>query len=206
MIRESVRRYIKEIPEGEGNMLNASQISHDLKEPLTTIKAYSELLIEKYGTKLPLDVFSIIRSIHESSLMLEDKIISSLDDIDENETYDILIIEDDYSTVQFLTKYFQDSGYCCKAVLSGRKGIEVLKSILPRIVLLDIHLPDMDGYEVCKIIKSKVKNKNVKVYYMTGFPKVKVEKEILETKAEGCFQKPFNLSDFNVLFDVLNSH
>ncbi len=210
LIRESVNYFIEKYSEKGGNellKLNGqilSGISHALKEPLTTIKGFSQLLLEAYKDELSDDVLSTIQNIFEQSILLENKIINILDDIKvEHDTVDILLIEDDLATIRLLKSYFESRGYSCKGVISGTKGIEELKNITPNVILLDVILPDVSGYDLCKMIKSDKKLKNILLYLLTAIPGSEVKKNFAETGADGYILKPFNLSDFEVLFEEL---
>jgi signal transduction histidine kinase len=109
LIRESVNYYIDEqtsaITNGNFrmNIEAISNISHALKEPLTTIKGFSQLLLENNKDELRPEVLSKIENIFEQSLLLETKIKNILDDITvEGSKYDILLIEDDLATIRLL--------------------------------------------------------------------------------------------------------
>ena len=78
-----------------------------------------------------------------------------------------------------------------------------MKNTVPKLILLDILLPDGSGYEICKKIKTDDKLKNIPVYYITAVPETEVHNKMSETKADGYFLKPFNISDFNILLDYL---
>ena len=52
-----------------------------------------------------------------------------------------------------LTDFFELKGYSCKGIKNGTQALDHLKRIKPKIILLDIILPDIDGYEICKRIK-----------------------------------------------------
>ena len=78
-----------------------------------------------------------------------------------------------------------------------------LKSYLPKLVLLDIILPDINGYEVLKRIRSNSKLKDIPVFFLTAIPCVEVEKKAQELNATGSILKPFNLADFNILQSIL---
>jgi CheY-like chemotaxis protein len=183
-----------------------SNISHALKEPLTSIKGFSQLLLENYNQELDEEVLTTIQNIFEQSQLLESKIINILDNIKtETSQYDILLIEDDLATIRLLTSYFDSKGFTCQGVVSGTKGLEELSNNTPKLVLLDIILPDYNGYEICKIIKSNKNLKSIPVFLLTAIPGSEVKKHIDETKADGYILKPFDFSDFEVLFDYLNT-
>jgi CheY-like chemotaxis protein len=118
--------------------------------------------------------------------------------------YDILLIEDSLSTVELLKKYFESKGYSFKGVLTGLRGIEELNMNTPKLVLLDIILPDISGYNICQDIKSNKNLKEIPVFYITAVPGFKVESKMKQTMANGYILKPFDLPDLEFLFDYLN--
>ena len=63
-----------------------------------------------------------------------------------NENYEILLIEDDVSTVNLLKNYFTKKGHSFKGALTGSKGIEELMTNIPKLVLIDIILSDISGF------------------------------------------------------------
>ncbi|MBN1803413.1 MAG: response regulator [Candidatus Lokiarchaeota archaeon] len=209
LIRDSVDAFISHKSEVNEsiNRLNPDTIanmSHALKEPLTSIKGYSQLLIENYKTELSNNVLDTIKNIFEQSILLENKIISFLDDIQvQTPEYDVLLVEDDLATIRLITSYFEGKGYACKGVASGSKGIEELRNATPKLILLDIILPDLSGYEICKTLKSDNVYKNIPVYFLTAISGSEVEKKMKETGANGYILKPFNFSDFDVIFDII---
>jgi CheY-like chemotaxis protein len=212
LIRESVDFYInKKSRPINGDLRNMesqaiSNISHALKEPLTSIKGFSQLLLENYKEELDEEILSTIQNIFEQSQLLESKIINILDNIKtETSQYDILLIEDDLATIRLLTSYFDSKGFTCQGVVSGTKGLEELSNNTPKLVLLDIILPDYNGYEICKIIKSNKKLKSIPVFLLTAIPGSEVKKHLEETKADGYILKPFDFSDFEILFDYLET-
>ncbi len=212
LIRDSVDFYIEQKSDtiGEGlrrmDEKTISNISHALKEPLTSIKGFSQLLLENYTKELNEEVLMTIKNIFDQSLLLENKIINILDNITTEEPhpqYEILLIEDDLATIRLLTSYFESKGYKCKGVVSGTKGLEELRGGVPKLILLDIILPDISGYEICKMIKDHKVYREIPIYLLTAIPGSEVEKKIDETKADGYILKPFDFSDFQVVFQYL---
>src|SRR5215468_4975573 len=65
----------------------------------------------------------------------------------------VLVIEDDLSIVQPLERMLQASGYSVRSAHDGRSGLECAHQYDPDLVILDIMLPEMDGWEVCKAIR-----------------------------------------------------
>ncbi|MBY9016736.1 MAG: response regulator [Candidatus Lokiarchaeota archaeon] len=210
LIRKSVNYFIKQkstlIKDDLHKVDNKTltNISHALKEPLTSIKGFSQLLIENYRDEMEENVFSTIQNIFNQSLLLEKKIINILDNIKtETSQYDILLIEDDLATIRLLTSYFESKGFSCKGVVSGAKGLEEISNNPPKLVLLDIILPDYSGYDICKQIKSNKEFQDISVYLLTAIPGSEVEKHLKESIADGYILKPFDFSDFEVIFQYL---
>ena len=210
LIRESVNYFIHQKARTSDDDLNIldnqtlTNISHALKEPLTSIKGFSQLLIENYKDEMEEEIFNTVQNIFNQSLLLEKKIINILDNIKtETQQYDILLIEDDLATIRLLTSYFESKGYTCKGVVTGTKGLEELASNPPKLVLLDIILPDYSGYNICKQIKSNKDLRNIAVYLLTAIPGSEVEKNLEDSNADGYILKPFDFSDFEIIFQYL---
>jgi len=210
LIRQSVEAFIEaksnptERSLAKLNPQRISNISHTLKEPLTSIKGYSQLLLENYREKLSEQVLDTVKNIFEQSVLLEKKIINILDNIKVETIYDVLLIEDDLATIRLITSYFDSKGYKCKGVVSGSKGLEELGNSVPKLILLDIILPDLSGYDICKTIKSDKEWSSIPVYFLTAIAGNEVEKNLKSTNANGYILKPFNFSDFEIIFNILN--
>ncbi|MFX1344366.1 MAG: response regulator [Promethearchaeota archaeon] len=191
--------------------MDLPNLSHDLKEPLTSIKGYLQLIIETYGDSIESNILSTLKNVLNQCLILENKIVDYLDkfEMEEESTnqdveYDILLVEDDQETVNLLVSYFESMDITCKGVLSGFKALKELKVYVPKVVLLDIILPDLNGYEILKSIRKEEKLKKIPVYFLTAIPSVEVEKKSLDLGVTGSILKPFNLTDFDIIHKYLN--
>jgi CheY-like chemotaxis protein/flavodoxin len=212
LIRQSVNSFIDDSGRvsGELSRLNPttlSNISHALKEPLTSIKGYSQLLLESedYRGKLSNHVEETIKNIFDQSNLLENIIKNFLDNIKPDAApYDILLIEDDLATIRLITSYFESKKYVCKGVVSGTKGLEELRRTIPKVILLDIILPDISGYDICHTIKTDNDFKKIPVFFLTAISASEVKKHLRTSLADGYILKPFNFSDFDIIFEILN--
>ena len=212
LIRQSVKSFMEDSSRvsNELSKLNPStlsNISHALKEPLTSIKGYSQLLLEseEFKGKLSEHVEETIKNIFDQSNLLENIIKNFLDNIEPESTpYDILLIEDDLATIRLITSYFESKHYICKGVISGTKGLEELRRVVPKVILLDIILPDLSGYDICQTIKTDNTYKKIPVYFLTAISASEIKKRLNETLADGYILKPFNFSDFKIIFEILN--
>ncbi len=89
-------------------------------------------------------------------------------------TQNILIVDDEKSNIDILLSLFENiksnegEEYNIVAVLSGEKALKVVEKRKIDLILLDIMMPDMDGYEVCSILKSNEKTKDIPILFITA--------------------------------------
>ncbi|GAB4152251.1 MAG: hybrid sensor histidine kinase/response regulator [Planctomycetota bacterium] len=105
-------------------------------------------------------------------------------------TAKILIVDDDPVNVDILTENLKDS-YSVVSVGTGLEALWILPKFRPDIVLLDILMPGMDGYEVCKRIRADFRHRLTKILLVSG--KVSVEERLrgYEAGADDYITKPF---------------
>lgn len=104
----------------------------------------------------------------------------------------ILIIEDDPETLRLLQTYLNDAGYVVFTARDGEQAIALLHKTRPHLVLLDIMLPDHDGWEITKYIRSTEALRNTSIIVLTA--RVEDQDKILglELGADDYITKPFN--------------
>ena len=202
LIREGINYYIKEKSSLMSQDLSA--FTHSLKERFTIIQGNLQLIIEKYQKDLNDDILSILNHLLEEIKQFKERFIFKLEKPDDTTAeYDILLIEDDLSTIELVSNFFEAKGYTSKGVITGAKGLEELNFNTPKLILLDILLPDVSGFTICKKIKTNEKLKDIPLIYLTAVPRDKVNEKIEETKADGFILKPFDLADFDFVFQYL---
>ena len=205
LVRKAVDYYI-DIGSKNVDIQSLSGLSHDIKEPLTAIKGFTDLILEKHRDELSLEVLFNMKEIYDHSLALEKVLNNALSEHEtESSEYDVLIVDDDAFAIKVLSDFFKLRDHSYKSVQSGLEALQLLEKALPKIILLDIILPEIDGYEICKIIKSDDQLKHLPVFYITAVASYEVEKKIKETGADGFFLKPFNFTEFEILFKILSS-
>lgn len=82
--------------------------------------------------------------------------------------YHILAIDDNQTILQLIHATLKGYGFTVSTANSGSNGLKYLEKKIPDIILLDIMMPEMDGYQVCKIIKSNPETKNIPVIFLTA--------------------------------------
>jgi len=125
----------------------------------------------------------------------------------ENVQYDILIIDDSITIIDVLSKILELNGLLYRAVRSFNGAMEELKrDNKPKLIFLDVNMPDLNGYKFCKMLKSDDRYKDILIYYLTGTSQSELVNKFFETKADGYIAKPFNLTDFHDIFAYLKNH
>jgi len=105
--------------------------------------------------------------------------------------YSILIVDDEVSNIIILSDIL-DEDYDVMVLRDGRDVVDTVESDMPDLILLDIVMPEMDGYEVIKALKSSKLTKDVPVIFITGLDDIEAEEKGLELGAADYISKPFH--------------
>lgn len=105
--------------------------------------------------------------------------------------YTILIIEDSQENLDLLVYFLKPQGYNIITVKDGLSGLQKVEETHPDIILLDIMLPKMDGYEVCERVKKNPKTKSIPIIILTALKDLKDKVRALEVGADDFLTKPF---------------
>jgi len=103
----------------------------------------------------------------------------------------VLIIDDESNNIIALKKILETE-YNVFAEVDSLEAVETVAEILPDIILLDVIMPDMDGYDVINILKSTENTKDMPVIFITGLDEIYAEEKALTLGASDYILKPFN--------------
>ena len=107
----------------------------------------------------------------------------------------VLVVDDDEDVVKTILKYLQRQGYEVCAALNGFiAGLEV-ERFKPDLVILDLMMPFMDGFEVCKWIKADPATEHTKVLILTGYAEEGFIEKAKECGADDWLEKPASLAE-----------
>ena len=118
----------------------------------------------------------------------------------------ILAIDDVYNNLLLIKSILikKLSGYDILFANSGKEGIEIAKKELPDTILLDIYMPEMDGYEVCSILKEDELTKNIPVLMVSAYgDDSNVRVKGLNAGADGFITKPYRISELVAIVNVM---
>lgn len=102
----------------------------------------------------------------------------------------ILIIDDDIDTLKLVGIMLERKGFRILASTSGNKGLQLIKDEHPDLILLDIMIPDIDGYEIARTIRSNSDTETIPIIMFTARSQVDDKVEGLEAGADAYITKP----------------
>jgi diguanylate cyclase (GGDEF)-like protein len=105
----------------------------------------------------------------------------------------LLIVEDDFDISNMLRIYFDSQGYETIVATRGKEALEICRRNLPNLVILDIMLPDINGYEVCTQLRSNLRTSHIPIIFLTQKDERSDQITGLERGADDYITKPFDL-------------
>lgn len=104
----------------------------------------------------------------------------------------VLIVDDTPSNVQILVNILKGQGYQLSIATNGRQALEVLERIRPDLILLDVMMPELDGFETCRRIKSSEATQDIPIIFLTAKADASDIVTGFEIGAVDYVSKPFN--------------
>ena len=104
----------------------------------------------------------------------------------------ILIVEDESAVAEVLSIYLTRQGFSAIQAGTGRHGLELARQHRPHLVLLDLRLPDMSGFQVCQGLEDDLVTRNTPVIMLSGMQRPDI---IRRSRAAGCHfyvRKPYD--------------
>jgi len=107
----------------------------------------------------------------------------------------ILIVDDDKEVLDIIKKKLTQENYEVMTASSGQEALTICKTDCPDLVLLDIAMPEMDGYNTCEKIKQNTKTKGIPVVFVTGKELLPegIYKRCRDLGACGYISKPYTI-------------
>ncbi len=104
----------------------------------------------------------------------------------------ILIVEDNEANRKLMKDILKFYGYSIVEATDGKEGIDAAKAHTPDVILMDIQMPVMNGYEAIKILKNDPNTRQIKIVAITSFAMVGDKEKILQAGADDYITKPIN--------------
>jgi DNA-binding response OmpR family regulator len=117
------------------------------------------------------------------------------DDVHPAKTSKILIVDDNPSAVEILTERLEHLGYATVSAGNGQEALEKVAAESPDLILLDVMMPIMDGFTVCRILKEKEETRLIPIVIMTALDQVNERIQGIEAGADDFLTKPVNAKE-----------
>ena len=110
-------------------------------------------------------------------------------------TQKILIIDDEQDIVETLQFTLETEGYECHTAFDGEEGLRLAKELFPDLIILDVMMPKMNGFKICRLLKYDNAYKNIPIIMLTARSQDEDKSLGEETGANEYVTKPFELED-----------
>ncbi len=110
----------------------------------------------------------------------------------------ILVVEDDFDISNMLRIYFSGQGYEVQVAPRGGEALTMTRKQLPNLIVLDIMLPDMNGYDVCRELRTTTRTSHIPIIFLTQKDERSDKIQGLELGADDYVTKPFDIEELKL--------
>ena len=103
----------------------------------------------------------------------------------------ILIIEDELELVSLMRSRLKDHNYEVISALNGLEGVDIARQEIPDLIILDVMMPKLDGYNVCRMLKFDEKYKKIPIIILTARGSEQDRNIAQQIRADAFLTKPF---------------
>jgi len=108
---------------------------------------------------------------------------------------DILIVDDTLANLKVLSETLTSSGYEVRAVKSGKAALIAIKAMPPSLILLDINMPEVNGYQVCQSLKIDETTRHIPIIFLTASNEAKDKVKAFASGGADYIAKPFQIEE-----------
>ncbi len=110
----------------------------------------------------------------------------------------IFVIDDNPVNVTLLQKMLVELNYSVRVAIRGSSALKSIQMDLPDLILMDLKMPEMDGYEVCEKLKNNQHTKNIPIIFISAMDEINAKVKALNTGGVDYITKPFQIDDLSV--------
>ncbi len=107
----------------------------------------------------------------------------------------ILIVDDTIANLRLLTQMLSEQGYRVRPVPSGERALEAARLNPPDLILLDIRMPEMDGYQVCAALRANAATRDIPIVFISAMDEVEDKVRAFEVGGVDYITKPFQFEE-----------
>ncbi len=115
-----------------------------------------------------------------------------------NQKSNILIVDDDEDVLEITETFLKSRGYGVMRARSGKEALKLVKSSKPNLILLDVMMPKMDGFWLCRVLKSDPKFNPIPIIFLTAKDDAQSRIEGQRCGCDDYLAKPFDLTALEV--------
>jgi sigma-B regulation protein RsbU (phosphoserine phosphatase) len=108
---------------------------------------------------------------------------------------EILVVDDTPANLRLLSQMLSQHGYAVRAVTSGPRAIESVRESPPNLIMLDIKMPDMDGYEVTEALKADDRFSDIPIIFISALDEIEDKVKAFRTGGVDYITKPFQMEE-----------
>jgi signal transduction histidine kinase len=114
---------------------------------------------------------------------------------DKIEKQDILLVDDNPENLRLLANILKPKGYTIRLANNGVKALDSVRAKAPKLILLDVQMPEMDGYETCKALKKNKAWKHIPIIFISALSEVMDKIKAFKSGAVDYIEKPFHVDE-----------
>ena len=122
----------------------------------------------------------------------------------------VLVVDDDPKNRKLLRDLLGVKGYAVVEAMNGREGVKQAQATLPDLILLDMQMPVMDGFDAVRMLKGNEKTKSIPIWALTSYAMAGDEKKVRAVGCDSYITKPIDTRDFlrrvDHYFSAANKH
>ncbi len=107
----------------------------------------------------------------------------------------ITIIDDEPKNVILLRDLLRVNGYSTNDATNGKEGVELARTSKPDLILMDIQMPEMDGLEATRILKTDAATSDIPIFALSSYAMKGDKERILAAGCDGYLAKPFDIKE-----------
>ena len=115
----------------------------------------------------------------------------------------ILVVEDDPKVIIFIEDNLENMGYQVLTARNGAEGLEKAREAKPDLLVLDVMMPEMDGYEVCSQLKADPETRGIPILMLTAKGQLQDKVKGLDIGADDYLAKPYEKAEFEARVKAL---
>ncbi len=112
-----------------------------------------------------------------------------------NQKENVLIVDDVIANLVILTEIIKKAGYVARPVTDVHQAMDAVEALLPDLILLDVTMPDIDGFEYCRMLKKDVKTRNIPVIFISAVTSPETKRKGFEMGGVDFILKPFETQE-----------